>query len=83
LRSKNYSFVENITAAKLLTNLTSDVDAVKTFVSLVIPAMVSSVLLILGSSMLMFSIDWKLTLAILLIVPFISLAFLLGAGASA
>jgi ATP-binding cassette subfamily B protein len=72
---QNYSFVENITPAKLLTNFTSDVDSVKTFVSLVIPAMVSSIFLILGSSVLMFGIDWKLTLAVLLVVPFIGLAF--------
>jgi len=77
---QNYSFVENITPAKLLTNLTSDVDAVKTFVSLVIPSMVSSVFLIVGSSVLMFGIDWKLTLAVLSVVPFISLAFYLVLG---
>ena len=77
---QSYSFVENVTPAKLLTNLTSDVDAVKTFVSLVIPSIVSSVFLIAGSSALMFGIDWKLTLAVLSVVPFISLAFYLVLG---
>jgi ATP-binding cassette subfamily B protein len=77
---QSYSFVENVTPAKLLTNLTSDVDAVKTFVSLVIPSIVSSAFLIAGSSALMFGIDWKLTLAVLSVVPFISLAFYLVLG---
>jgi ATP-binding cassette subfamily B protein len=77
---QNYSFVENITPAKLLTNLTSDADAVKMFVSLVIPSVVSSVFLIAGASALMFIIDWKLTLAVLSVVPFISLAFYLVLG---
>ena len=80
LAGQTYSFVEDITPAKLLTNLTSDADAVKTFVSLVIPSMVSSAFLIVGASVLMFGIDWKLTLAVLLVVPFISLAFYLVLG---
>lgn len=80
LAAQNYSFVENITPAKLLTNLTSDVDAVKSFVSLVIPSLVSSVFLIIGASFLMFGIDWKLTLAVLAVVPFIAVAFYLVLG---
>jgi ABC-type multidrug transport system, ATPase and permease components len=80
LAGQNYSFVESVTPARILTNLTSDADAVKSFVSLVIPSMVSSVFLILGASALMFVIDWKLTLAILALMPFIGLAFYLVLG---
>jgi len=80
LAVQNYSFVETVTPAKLLTNLTSDTDAVKSFVSLVIPSLVSSVFLIVGASALMFIIDWKLTLAILAVMPFIGLAFYLVLG---
>lgn len=77
---QNYSFVEKMTSAKLLTNLTSDADAVKTFVSLVIPSIVSSLFLIVGASVLMLMIDWKLALAVLSVVPFIGLAFYLVLG---
>ena len=80
LAAQDYSFVERVTSAKLLTNLTSDADAVKSFVSLVIPSLVSSVFLIVGASALMFMIDWKLTLAILAVMPFIGLAFYLVLG---
>jgi len=80
LAEQNYSFVERVTPAKLLTNLTSDVDAVKSFVSLVIPSLVSSVFLIAGASALMLSIDWKLALAILAVMPLIGLAFYLVLG---
>jgi ATP-binding cassette subfamily B protein len=80
LARQDYSFVERVTSAKLLTNLTSDADAVKSFVSLVIPSLVSSVFLILGASALMLNIDWKLTLAILAVMPFIGLAFYLVLG---
>ena len=80
LAAQDYSFVERVTSAKLLTNLTSDADAVKSFVSLVIPSLVSSVFLIVGASALMLMIDWKLTLAILAVMPFIGLAFYLVLG---
>jgi ATP-binding cassette subfamily B protein len=80
LAAQDYSFVERVTSAKLLTNLTSDADAVKSFVSLVIPSLVSSVFLIFGASALMLNIDWKLTLAILAVMPFIGLAFYLVLG---
>jgi ATP-binding cassette subfamily B protein len=70
-----YSYIEKITPAKLLTNLTSDVDAVKTFVSMAISSIISSVFLIIGASILLLKIDWKLALAVLAIVPIIAVTF--------
>jgi ATP-binding cassette subfamily B protein len=75
ISTQSYSYVERITPAKLLTNLTSDVDAVKLFVSQAIASIVSSVFLIAGASILLLSINWRLGLSILGIVPFISLTF--------
>ena len=46
LATQTYSFVEQITPAKLLTNLTSDVDGVKLFVSMAIATIISSLFLI-------------------------------------
>jgi len=77
---QDYSFVESVTAAKLLTNLSSDVDAVKSFVSLVIPSLVSSVFLIVGATALMLGIDTNLTLAVISVMPFIGLAFWMVLG---
>jgi len=56
LATQTYSFVEHITPAKLLTNLTSDVDGVKLFVSMAIATIISSIFLIVGSSVLLLSI---------------------------
>jgi ATP-binding cassette subfamily B protein len=78
LATQSYSFVEQITPAKLLTNLTSDVDGVKLFVSLAIATIISSVFLILGSSVLLLSINWRLGLSVLVIVPFIGIVFYLA-----
>ena len=75
---QSYSYVERITPAKLLTNLTSDVDAVKMFVAQAIATIISSVFLIVGASVLLLTINWRLALAILGIVPFIGLTFRLS-----
>jgi ATP-binding cassette subfamily B protein len=70
-----YSYIESMTPARLLTNLTSDVDAVKMFVSTAISSLISSVFLILGVSVLLLVIDLKLGLTVLAIIPFIGGGF--------
>jgi ATP-binding cassette subfamily B protein len=72
---QSYAFVEQVTPAKLLTNLTSDVDAVKLFVSMAIATIISSVFLILGAGILLLLINWRLGLSVLGIVPFIAITF--------
>lgn len=67
--------VERFTPAVLLTNLTSDIDAIKAFVAQAVAGIVSSVLLIIGSSFLLLVTDWKLALVVLLIIPIIGFTF--------
>jgi ATP-binding cassette subfamily B protein len=70
-----YAYIESATPAKLLTNLTSDVDAVKTFVSMAVSSIISSAFLIIGVSVLLLITDWKLALAVLSVTPIIGLTF--------
>ena len=72
---QEYASIETMTPEKLLTNLTSDVDAVKTFVSQAIAALVSSFFLIIGTSVLLLMINWRLALAVLAVIPFIGGTF--------
>lgn len=72
---QEYAYIQQITPAKLLTNLTSDIDAVKTFVSQAIPSIISSVFLIVGASGLLLTINWKLALCVLLTLPIIGGTF--------
>lgn len=72
---QSYAFIEKITPAKLLTNLTSDIDAIKTFVAQAIATLVSSVIIVVGASILLLTINWKLALAVLLIVPLVGILF--------
>ena len=70
---QSFGWVEQMTPAKLLTNLTSDVDSVKMFVSLAFASIISSIFLIIGTSVLLLTINWKLAVAILGVVPFIAI----------
>jgi ATP-binding cassette, subfamily B, bacterial len=72
---QSYAYVEHITPAKLLTNLTSDIDGVKLFVSQAIASIISSLFLIVGAGILLLSINWRLGLSVLCIVPFIAITF--------
>ncbi|MDR3519749.1 MAG: ABC transporter ATP-binding protein [Candidatus Pacebacteria bacterium] len=72
---QEYSYIERITPAKLLTNLTSDVDAIKTFVSTAIASIISSVFLIIGAAVLLLLINFRLALCVLAIVPIIAVTF--------
>ncbi len=75
ISAQSYADVERLTPAKLLTNLTSDIDAVKLFVSQAIASIIASVFLILGAGVLLLMINWRLGLAVLCVVPFIGVTF--------
>jgi ATP-binding cassette subfamily B protein len=70
-----YVDVETIGSSKLLTTLTSDIDSIKMFVSMAIVSIVSSIAIILGASILLLSINWRLALVVLAIIPIIGVTF--------
>lgn len=75
LSTQSLAYVQRVTTATLLTNLTSDVDAVKLFVSQAVGALISSAFLIIGASALLLSINWKLGLAVIAVLPIIGVTF--------
>jgi ATP-binding cassette, subfamily B, bacterial len=75
ISGQDHAFIQQITPAKLLTNLTSDVDALKMFVSQAIASIISSFFLIIGASILLLSINWKLALGVLAVLPVIAITF--------
>lgn len=76
ISQQSYLYIQEATPGKLLTNLTSDVDAIKMFVSQAIVSIVSSIVLIIGAAILLLQINWKLGLIVLLIIPVIALTFM-------
>lgn len=77
ISKQSHAYIEKVNPSKLLTNLTADVDSIKMFVSQAIVSIASSVFLILGASILLLSINWKLALTVIAIVPIIGTAFFL------
>jgi len=75
LSRQNLAFIQQQTPAKLLTNLTSDVDAVKLYISQAVGSLISSVFLIIGASAMLLLIDWKLALAVIAVLPVIGVTF--------
>lgn len=72
---QSYRFIEDRNPAKLLTTITSDIDSIKTFVAQAIVSLVSSAVLIIGAAVILLTIDWRLALVVLLIIPIIGGTF--------
>ncbi|MGC4086143.1 MAG: ABC transporter ATP-binding protein [Vicinamibacterales bacterium] len=80
LATQDVAYIQRTTTATLLTNLTSDIDAVKLFVSQAVGSIVSSIVLIVGASVLLLSINWELGLAVLAVLPIIAVTFRIVMG---
>lgn len=72
---QSYPYILQANPSKLLTNLTSDIDSIKMFVSMAVSTIVSSVFIIVATSVLLLHINWKLALAVLTIIPLIGGTF--------
>lgn len=75
ISKQSYAFVLKANPSKLLTNLTSDMDAVKMFVSHGVSSIVSSLFMIIGTSVFLLIINWKLGLLVLFLIPSVGVSF--------
>ncbi len=75
ISEQDFSFVNQMTAEKLLTIMTSDVDNVKQAISMGLVQMLASVILFIGSAAMLLSINVKLALMILAMIPVIAFIF--------
>ena len=78
IATQSYSSIEKLTPSKLLTHLTSDVDGVKLFVSQAVATIIASLFLIVGASIMLLTINWRLGLSVLGVVPVIGGTFFLA-----
>lgn len=80
ISEQSFVFIEKTNPSKLLTNLTSDVDSVKLFISQAIVSIVSSIFIIIGATILLLSINWRLGLTTICIIPIIGGAYYIVLG---
>jgi ATP-binding cassette subfamily B protein len=72
---QSHAFIQQANPSKLLTNLTSDCDSIKMFVSQAVVSIASSLVIIIGASILLLSMNWRLALIVLAIIPIIGGTF--------
>ncbi len=72
---QSYSFIQQANPSKLLTNLTSDMDSIKMFVSQAVTSIVSSAFVITGTCVLLITINWKLAIPVIMMIPLIGITF--------
>lgn len=77
ISNQSYSYIQKANPSTLLTNLTSDVDAVKLFVSQAVASIASSLFIIIGTTILLLTINWRLALTVIAIIPIIGGSFYL------
>ncbi len=72
---QSFSYIQKANPSRLLTNLTSDIDSVKMFVAQAVANIASSVFIIIGTSILLLTINWRLALTVIAIIPIIGATF--------
>lgn len=72
---QSYAFILKANPSKLLTNLTSDMDYVKTFVAQAVSSIVSSIVIITGVTVMLLIINWRLALTVIAMIPVIAVTF--------
>ncbi|MDB4925201.1 ABC transporter ATP-binding protein [Mucilaginibacter sp.] len=75
ISKQSHAFIEQANPSKLLTNLTADTDSIKLFVSQAIVSIISSLVIIVGASVLLLTINWRLALTVIAIIPIIGGTF--------
>jgi len=75
ISKQSIAFINKISTSRLLTNLTGDVDAVKNFVSQGLVVVFASIFLLVGSIIAMLTINYKLAIPVILVIPTIIIYF--------
>src|SRR2546428_11661818 len=74
LQRLSLGFFERNRAGVIISRLTNDVEALDQLVTDGISSLVQNTLTLVGTAILLFVLDWRLPLATLVVIPFMSLA---------
>jgi len=70
-----FRFVSEQTSSKLLSILTSDIDVIRDVVNQAMVQIISAIVLLIGSTYVLLTTNWRLALASLTILPILAVAF--------
>ncbi len=71
LQNLSFSYHDQAQTGKLMTRMTSDVELVKQFVGTGLLQLISALILLVGTLVIMFAMNWVLALAIVVLLPII------------
>ena len=71
-----FSYYDRVETGQLVTRLTSDVEQIRTFVGSGVVQLAAAAVMLIGTTVLLFSLDWRLALVALSTVPVIFLLLL-------
>ena len=74
LQRLSLGFYERNRAGVIISRLTNDVEAIDQLVTDGVTSLVQNTLTLVGTAILLFFLDWRLALATLLVIPFMSIA---------
>jgi ABC-type multidrug transport system fused ATPase/permease subunit len=74
LQRLSLGFYERNRAGVIISRLTNDVEAIDQLVTDGVTSLVQNTLTLLGTAILLFVLDWRLALATLIVIPFMSIA---------
>ena len=74
LQDLSLGFYERNRAGVIISRLTNDVEAIDQLVTDGVTSLVQNSLTLLGTAILLFVLDWRLALATLVVIPFMSVA---------
>jgi len=74
LQRLSLGFYERTRAGVIVSRLTNDVEAIDQLVTDGVTSLVQNTLTLVGTAILLFILDWRLALATLLVIPFMSIA---------
>src|ERR671929_431416 len=74
LQRLSLGFYERNRAGVIISRLTNDVEAIDQLVTDGVTSLVQNTLTLLGTAILLFVLDWRLALATLVVIPFMSIA---------
>jgi ATP-binding cassette, subfamily B, multidrug efflux pump len=69
IQNLSFSYHDQAQTGQLMTRITSDVEQVRTFISIGLLQSISAIAMLIGSVALLFSISWQLALVVLLTLP--------------
>ena len=77
LQNLSFSYHDRSHTGKLMTRMTSDVELVRMFLGRGLVNLVSAIVLMIGTLVMLFSMNWQLTLMVMIIIPGVGGVFMM------